>query len=360
MKRYILLNPGPVNIKESVRRALLKPDICHREPEFSGLLLGCRKKMLRAFGISADYDAVFFSGSGTATLEAAVVSSVPRGKKILVINNGVYGGRMAEIARRHGLGLVELKSDIKKRPDIGRIEAKLESDRAIAVVAMVHHETSTGLLNPVNEVGGLCRRYGKLYLLDSISALAGEGLDLRKAAVDLCVGTANKCIESVPGVSFVLVRKTALAKIKDIGPRSLYLDIVSNLRGQRQGEPLFTPAVQAFYALDAALDELIREGVRSRIRRYSMLAKMLRRGFEEAGLRYLISPELRSNTITALLLPEGISYGELHDSLKNKGFVIYAGQSRLKKVIFRIANMGQIPVKDARRLIAAIKEAVRR
>lgn len=360
MKRYILLNPGPVNIKEKVRNTLLAPDMCHREPEFGRLMIDCAKKLLRAFGITGTHRAVFFTGSGTAALEAAVVSSVPQGKKMLVANNGVYGERIAEIARRHGIGLVNLKSDIAKTPDTGAVETRLKKDRGIAVVAMVHHETSTGVLNPVYAIGKLCKRYRKLYLLDSISALGGEDLDFKKANVDLCVGTANKCIEGVPGVSFVLVSKKSLPALNKVRARSLYFHIPSNLEGQAKGEPLFTPAVQIFYALDCALDELIREGVRCRIKRYKDLAVLLRKGFEGAGLKYLIEPGYHSNTITALRLPEGVTYAGLHDALKAKGFVIYAGQSKLKKVIFRIANMGQITSGDAHRLLAALRSALKR
>lgn len=360
MKRYILLNPGPVNVSEKVRRALLAPDMCHREPEFSALMMRCAKKLLAAFGIGGSYDAVFISGSGTAALETAVVSSVAPGKRILVVNNGIYGERIAEIARRHTIGLIDLRSAITKTPDIKAVEKILKNDKDIAVVAMVHHETSTGLLNPIYETGKLCKRYKKLYLLDSISALGGEDLDFGKAGVDLCVGTANKCVESIPGVSFVLVRKAALPALRKIRPRSLYLDICSNLKGQKRGEPLFTPAVQAFYALDAALSGLIKEGLRNRIRRYSTLAALLRKGFKDAGLEYLIEPKYHSNTITALRLPKGISYKKLHDALKAKGFIIYAGQSKLKKEIFRIANMGRIGKSDARRLIYALKAAVKK
>lgn len=355
MRRYILLNPGPVNVKENVRRALLGPDMCHREPEFSGLLAQCRKKTLKAFGIAGSYDIVFFSGSGTAALEAAIISSVPQGKKILVINNGIYAERIAKIARLHGISVIDLKFKITERPDLSIIENKLKGDKDIDVVAMVHHETSTGLLNPVNEIGRLCGKYKKTYLLDSISALGGEALDFKKAHIGLCVVTANKCIESIPGVSFVLIKKNAIGRLGRIRPRSLYFDIPSNLKSQKKGETLFTPAVQLFYALDVALDELIKEGVRNRIRRYKNIAALLRKGFEEAELKYLIAPEYRSNTITALRLPKGLSYQRLHEALKKKGFVIYAGQSRLKDVIFRIANMGQISQRDMCRFLKDLK-----
>jgi len=170
----------------------------------------------------------------------------------------------------------------------------------------------------------------------------------------------NKCIESIPGISFVVFKKTALSKFKKVRPRSLYFDLPSNLNGQKKGEPLFTPAVQEFYALSAALDELIKEGVQNRIKRYKNLSVMLRKGFRDIGFKYLIEPKYHSNTITALRLPKGVAYKKLHDDLKAKGFVIYAGQSNLKKIIFRIANMGQITSADARKLLSALGAAIKK
>lgn len=355
MKKYILLTPGPVNIKERVRRALLKPDLCPREIEFSAMLLECRRKLLKAFKLGNGYEVVFFTGSGTASIEAAVASSVPRGKKILVINNGVYSERMIAVAKRHKIEAVDLKFDITQRPDIGLVERKIKDTKDIAVVAMVHHETSTGLLNPVDEIGGLCKRYDLLYLLDSISGLGGEELNFKSAGVDLCVGVANKCIESIPGISFILIRKNMVQKLETIEPRSLYFDVPTNLKLQQNGDIAFTPAVQAFYAFDAALDELIKEGVDSRIGRYKNIAAILRRGFEELGLNYLIAPPYRSNTVSALLLPRGLSYKILHDRLKAKGFIIYAGQAKLKDLIFRVANMGQLKIEDIQRFLKCLK-----
>lgn len=355
MKKYILLTPGPVNIKEKVRKALLKPDVCPREVEFSTILLECRKKLLKAFKLENSYEVVFFSGSGTAAVEAAVASSVPRGKKMLVINNGIYAQRMATIAERHKIKVVNLKFDIRQKPDIGLVEKKLNDIKDIAVVAMVHHETSTGLLNPIDEIGRLCKKYNVIYLLDSISGLGGEKLDFKKTGVDLCAGVPNKCIESIPGVSFILIRKEVVPKIEKVKPRSLYFNIPPHLKLQQNGDLAFTPAVQAFYALDSALDELIREGVDNRMRRYKNMAAFLRRGFENLGLKYLISPTYHSNTVTALYLPKGLRYKRLHDRLKAKGFIIYAGQTKLKDVIFRVANMGQIKTEDIRRFLKCLK-----
>lgn len=355
MKKYILLTPGPVNIKERIREALLKPDICHREVEFAKILLGCRRKLVRAFKIENNYEVVFFSGSGTAAVEAAIVSSVPQNKKILIVNNGVYAERMVMIARRHKIDVVNLKFNITQRPDIATVERKLKSVKYIAVVAMVHHETSTGLLNPVEEIGKLCRKFRMLYLLDSVSGLGGEKLNFQKVGVDLCVSVANKCLESIPGISFILINKKAVSRIKQVQPRTLYLDIISNLKLQENGDYAFTPAVQAFYAFDVALDELIREGVQNRIQRYKKVAALLRKNFEDLGLRYLIPLKYHSNTVTALFPPKGLTYKKLHDSLKAKGFIIYAGQAKLKDLIFRVANMGQLKTEDIRRFLKYLK-----
>ncbi len=355
MKKYILLTPGPVNIKEVVRSALLKPDVCPREPEFSKMLLGCQRKLLSAFNLGNSHEVVFFSGSGTAAVEAAVISSVPTGKKLLVINNGIYAERITTLARRHKIDLEDLKFDITQRPDISIVEKKIKHLKEIAVVAMVHHETSTGILNPIEEIGRLCKRYNVLYLLDSISGLGGEELDFEKAGVDLCISVANKCLEGIPGISFILIRKKAVPRIERIRPRSLYLDIPTNLKLQRNGDYAFTPAVQAFYAFDIALDELLKEGVEKRIQRYRNIAMLLRKGFEALELKYLIAFKYHSNTVTALYLPKGLHYKKLHDALKEKGFIIYAGQAKLKDVIFRVANMGQIETKEIRRFLKYLK-----
>lgn len=359
MKKYILLNPGPVNISEKVRRALLKPDLCHREEEFSFLLKGVRQKLLKAFGIQRSYTVCFFTSSGTGALEAAVSSSVSKNGKILIINNGVYGERISQIASIHGINKKVLLYPLATAPLLSDIEKTLKTDCSIEAVAMVHHETSTGMLNPVHEVGKLSKKYKKVFILDAISALGGEALDLEKDGVSVCAGTANKCIESTPGISFVLIKKTLAKKLQTYPKRTLYLDITGNLKEQEKGGTPFTPSIQSFYALDSALDELLKETVKKRIRRYRLLSQLLRNGFRGLGLRFLIKEKYLSDTLTALYLPKKISYQKLHDTLKNKGFIIYAGQSKLKKKIFRVANMGQLTKKEMQRFLIVLRQVLK-
>lgn len=354
----ILLNPGPVNVSPRVQQALLRGDLCHREAEFSDLLRAIRSKLLRAFA-PQDYTAVVISGSGTSAVEAMVSSALPPGKKLLVINNGVYGERMLRMATAHRIPSVELRSAWTEPPDIAQIEAKLQADPAIGGVALVHHETTTGLLNPVSEVGALTRRLGRVFLLDAVSALAGEDLALARDQVDLCACTANKCVQGLPGVAFVLVRTSLMEAMQHHQPSSLSLHLPVHWAAQERNSVPFTPSVQTWYALDAALDELLEETVAARIARYRAASQLLRTGFGRLGLRFLLPPERRVNSLTALVLPHTLSYHELHNQLKHRGFVIYEGQGQLQTAIFRVANMGHLSLDDFRRFLRSLEDALR-
>ncbi|NJN36388.1 MAG: aminotransferase class V-fold PLP-dependent enzyme [Nitrospiraceae bacterium] len=193
----ILLNPGPVNVSDRVRQALLHPDICHREDEFSELLHRIQTKLLKAFvpGAESDYVAVVMTGSGTAAVEAALMSSLPHGRRILILNNGVYGERMSQIIGLHRLGASELKCEWTVRPDPERLLLALRQHQEVHVVGMVHHETTTGLLNPVHEIAEIVDSQNRVFVLDAVSALAGETLDIAKSHIYMVTGTAGKCIQ---------------------------------------------------------------------------------------------------------------------------------------------------------------------
>lgn len=342
----ILLNPGPVNVSDRVREALLRPDICHREEEFSHLQTGIRQKVLKAFSPPKGYTVVLLTGSGTSAVEAALSSSMDTGERLLVINNGVYGERMTQMASAYGLDWVELKTSCRELPDLNQLEEVLSKDSSIRMVAMVHHETTVGLINPVQEIATLTQASGRRLLVDSVSGLGGEPLDLSEAAVDLCIGTAGKCIQGYPGVSFVLLRDDEAQRQKKISPRSLYLNLSLHLAEQEKGSTPFTPAVQVYYAFDEALEELLQEGLNARILRYRDSAQVLRKGFEALGLALYLPDACRSNSITSIGLPRDMSYEALHESLKHRGYVIYAGQGALRNTLFRVANMGALKRSD--------------
>lgn len=340
----ILLNPGPVNVSERVRQALLRPDICHRESEFTELLHGIQAKLLKLFvpGAEADYAAVVLTGSGTAAVESAVMSSLPQGKRMLVLNNGVYGERISQMVGLNRLGVSELKYDWTTRPDPERLRLALRQHPEVQAVAMVHHETTTGLINPVKEIAEVVDSQNRVFILDAVSALAGEPLDIAGPHIYMVAGTSGKCIQGFPGLGFVLVRKGFLERMRAYPRRSIYLSLTQYVDDQGRGTTPFTPAVQVYYAFDEALNELVEEGVAKRILRYKKLATMIRDRMTKLGVKPVLTPDKQSNTITAYHLPEGITYQLLHDQLKKEGYVIYAGQGQLESKIFRVANMGAL------------------
>ena len=340
----ILLNPGPVNVSERVRQALLRPDICHRESEFTELLHRIQTKLLQAFvpGAESDYVAVVITGSGTSAVEAALMSSLPHGRRILILNNGVYGERMSQIIGLHRLGVSELKYEWTVRPDPEKLLLALRQHPEAHVVGMVHHETTTGLLNPVHEIAEIVDNQNRVFVLDSVSALAGETLNIAKSHIYMVTGTAGKCIQGFPGVSFVLVRKGFIEKMRSYPKRSWYLHLMHYIDQEGRGTIPFTPAVQVYYAFDEALSELLEEGVANRVQRYKRMATMIRERMAKLGVKAVLPSDRQSNTITAYYLPDGVSYQSLHDRLKQQGYVIYAGQGNLENKVFRVANMGAV------------------
>jgi 2-aminoethylphosphonate-pyruvate transaminase len=337
----ILLNPGPVNVSPRVTAALARGDLCHREPEFADVLDSIRSGLISAFAPGGGFTAVVLTGSGTAALEAAVTSVLSERGRLLVVANGVYGERIAAMAAAARLPHTVVEGAWTAPPDVEAIGGALcEPD--IEAVAMVHHETTTGLLNPVAAVGRLAHAHGKLFLVDAVSSLAGDPLDVEAVGADLVVGTAGKCIQAFPGMAFVLVRMEVMARLATHPRRSLYLSLPAHHQAQERRTVPFTPAVQLAYALDEALAELLEEGVVERTARYAAAAALLRRGFTRLGLGFVLPPELRSSSVTALWLPAGLTYAALHDELKARGFVIYEGQGRLAREIFRVANMGHL------------------
>lgn len=341
---WVLLNPGPVNVTERVRRALLKPDICHREEEFATLLQDVRRKLLGLFGIASTHTVAMITGSGTAALESMLCSFAGEDRPILVLSNGVYGERIKTILDTYRAPVRFLSASIGKFPSLSEIERVLKEDKQIHAVAMVHHETSSGMLNPLAAVAALAKKHGKLFLVDAVSSLGGEEIDLKN--IDLCAGTSGKCLHGFPGVSFVILSKKAAAEIKSRKPRSFFLDLANALAMAERGDTAFTPAVQIFYAFREALDELAEEGLKARIRNYRKKSALIQKSAERLGLKFLVAKDARSHVLTAIWTPDHISYEDMHDRLKKKGFVIYAGQSKLKGRIFRISNLGSVSERD--------------
>lgn len=351
-----LLNPGPVNVHPDVKRAIAGPDWCHREPEFFVLQDRVRAGIVRALGLDAQrWASALLTGSGTCAVESMISSFLPRDGGLVVVSNGVYGDRIAKMGRAAGVEVVEVLSDPSVAPDLAAVERAIVDAKArgvkLTALAAVHHETTTGLINPAREIGALAKKHGLAFLLDAVSALGGEALDLEACGVDAAACTANKCFEGLAGICFVVLRREALAKHAPTPARTLYLHLPSYLSKQDAHDTPFTPAVQVLMALDVAVTLLEQETLARRIARYAGYAKIVRDGVERLGLRLWLPPELRSNTITTIAMPAGQTYERLHDAMRAEGFVIYAGQGDPRTQAFRIANMGQLPEAELARVI---------
>jgi len=354
----ILLNPGPVNVSARVRAALNGPDRCHRESEYFDLQDAIRSRLTGVFGTSPDaYTPVLLTGSGTAMVEAMIASCVPEGGRLLVVRNGVYGDRMARIAAVHRIATDAVASVWIARPPRESLERALRAERYDAV-AVVHQETTTGLLNDMETVSELVHAAGARLLVDAVSALGGEPFDFARWRPDAVACTANKCVQGLPGLSFALVRRGFMEEMQSYPERTLYLHLPRHHASQEQRSTAFTPAIQVADALKAALDELFEETVAGRIDRYARAATIVRDGLEASGFALLLPQALRSNTLTTAMLPAGFGYESLHDALKREGFVIYAGQGQLSHATFRVANMGQVAEDEFHRFVRAIGAAV--
>ena len=361
-KRMVLLNVGPVIVPERVRNALLKPDMCHREPEFSELLSNVRRKLAQAFK-SNKHSTILLSGSGTAAIEATI-SSVVRDGKLLVLSNGYYGDKMAKIARLHCINTEVMDFGWGQEITVHDVDKKLNSDAAIRFVGMVHTETSTAMLNHVREIGELAEKYDKILITDAMASIGVEDLDVNRDRIDFCIGSANKCIEGFPGCSFVSADRSRMEELKDLPPRTSYLDLCQHYRyeeglGERAGTP-FTPPVQIIYALDEALNLLLEESIEKRRERYANLAGRIRDDLEELGFGFLIPREAMCNSITSVLTRSDLPYQTLHDQLKDEGFIIYAGMGSMESKFFRVGNMGALTLEEINRFLDSMKSIVKK
>lgn len=355
----ILLNPGPVNLSARVRAALTLPDLCHRENEFGALQDEIRARLLAIYGLERDtWAPVLVNGSGTAAVEAMVASLVPRSGRVLVVDNGVYGARLAEIAQSHSIAFLSIRLPWGEIIPAEMLAKSLDETPGITHVAVVQHETTTGRLNDIGALAAVCRERRVGLLVDAVSSFGAEALEFDGWGLTACAGSANKCLHGAPGLSFVLVRREALAAGAG---RGCYLNLSRHCLAQDAHETAFTPAVPAFYALREALREFHEEGGwRERHARYRRLADEVEGGLAALGIEPLLRSGARSVVLRAYRLPRGIDYPTLHGGLKERGFIIYAGQGALASEIFRVSTMGAITRFDLLRFVAAVNELMER
>ena len=339
-RRQILLNPGPVTMTDGVREALGREDWCHREPEFADLTSSILGSLEGVYPTASHMHAVLLTGSGTAAVESMLATLAPRESKTLVAANGVYGERMAAMLRAHGRDVHVVSSPWEQAIDLDEIDRCLSEDEGIRTVVTVHHETTTGRLNDVAGLADVCLRHGCRILLDGVSSFGAEEIDFESWPIEAVAATANKCLHGSPGLSFVLVHPDALAAV-DWAVGSVYLDLRRYYEVQR---------------IDIGLAQHL--GQPARLARYRSVAEGVRQALAGLGVGALLPDEDCSAVLRSYLLPEGFVYEDLHDRLKTHGFVIYAGQGRLRSDVFRVAHMGDIRDADLQRLSMVFEEVL--
>lgn len=357
---HILLNPGPVMTSARVKAALVHHDVCHRDQDYSDVVRRLEDKLRPVFRASPDHQILLLTGSGTAAMEMAIASVVAPDRKLLVLSNGAFGERLAEIAQLHGISTVSLRCPWGQLPRPDDVARALDADPAIDTLAMIHHETSVGLLNPVGAIGAVCRARGVLTIVDAVSALGAEDVDVMRDGVGVCLSSANKCLHSVSGVSFLCVSPAVLPRLERVAPRSYYLNLGRYLRAKHDlGQTPFTPAVSAFFALEVALDELDEQGgVPARRETYRRRNLRIRRVFADLGFESLTNTGRESLTISTLRVPEHLTVDDLYQGIRERGFIIYKCKAALAARHVQVANMGELPDATIDGFLAAVTAVV--
>ncbi|WDE09313.1 2-aminoethylphosphonate--pyruvate transaminase [Thalassomonas viridans] len=366
MQHYLLLTPGPLTTSDTVKAAMLK-DWCTWDDDYNlDVVQKIRRQLVKLAspghtpGEATGYSSVLMQGSGTASVESVIGSAVGKEDKLLVINNGAYGARIAEIARYLEIEYRVIDFSETQAPDMALIEDALATDPAITHVAMVHCETTTGMLNPVEAMAELCRKYNKVFILDAMSSFGGMTLDVARLDIGFLISSANKCIQGVPGFGFVIAKTVLLEQCRGQA-RSLSLDLYAQWHTMEtaNGKWRFTSPTHVVRAFDQALTELKQEGgIKARANRYRQNQQLLVAGMRELGFEALLSQDLHSPIITSFYSPDSEEYrfAEFYQRLKAKGFVIYPGKVS-DADCFRIGNIGEIYPADIKRLLTAVAEA---
>ncbi len=360
IKDKLLFTPGPVKTAKTVKEAALT-DLDFKSSDFSMIISQIGQKLLNLAHVeSPEYEAVLMQGSGTFGIESAISSAIPANGMLLNIVNGAYGHRISKISRIHSIPLKEIIFEENQLPDLMEIETILKSNLQITHIAVVHGETSTGMLNPIAEIGELCARYNKIFIVDAMSTFGAYDIYMKELNISYLISGPDKCLEGIPGFSFVLLKRFALNQCK-YQVRSLSLDLYDQWVGlDTSGEFRFTPPVQALLAFNVALQELEKEGgVNGRAERYSVNNALLVGEMRELGFEMFLPAHMRSYIVTSFLYPDhpDFSFDEFYKHLDEKGFVISSGNIN-KTDSFRIANIGQLFPHDIQKLVDSIESVL--
>ena len=353
-----LFTPGPLTTSLSVKQAMLR-DLGSRDVEFIGAVRELREELLSVAGVSqqAGYEAILMQGSGTFSVEAVIASAMPPEGKLLAVVNGSYGDRIVKIAQVYGIETVVQKYRENELPCVEAVDKALAEDAEIKMVVVVHCETTSGIINPIEAIGEVVSQHRRCYFVDSMSAFGAVPFDFEAAKIDFLVSSANKCIEGVPGFGFCICRREALTETRGWS-RTLSLDLLAQWEGlEKNGQFRFTPPTHTILAFRQALRELDQEGgVSGRAARYEENYRTLLAGMRSLGFIEYVDPALQGYIITSFRYPEdpNFQFEKFYDLLNEAGFVIYPGKVS-DADCFRIGNIGRIDKSDVEALLEAIK-----
>jgi len=356
IRREVLLNPGPATTSDSVKYAQVCADICPREKEFGDVMKWVCNELTSVAADPSEYETVFFGGSGTAADEAMISSCVPEDGCILIVDNGSYGQRLAKITSVYKINHKVFNSSTYERININALENEFKTGK-YTHLGIVYHETTTGLLNPLDIICPLAKKYNIITIVDAVSIYAGMPMNLSKLGIDFMASTSNKNIQGMAGVGFVICKKSELEKTKNIHMRNYYLNLYDQYAHfSKTGQTRFTPPVQTLYALRQAILETKQETVEKRWERYTECWRILVDAVKKFNLKMLVKEEEQSHLITAIFDPETpkYSFDDLHDLSRKHEFTIYPG--KLGNInTFRIANIGDIKPQEMERFTTVLK-----
>ncbi len=356
-----LFTPGPLNTKSSVKGAMLH-DMGSRDAEFLNVVKEIRSELLNIAGLTPEdgYDTVLMQGSGTFGVESVISTVIPSYGHLLILTNGAYGDRIKLMAKVYGLKTTTLKYRENIVPPVKDAEEILIKDETITHIAIVHCETTTGIFNDIKGIGLLAKKFSKIYIVDAMSSFGAVPIDLKALDIDFLISSSNKCIEGVPGFSFVIAKTQTLENC--IGQaRTVSLDLYSQWIDMKKSNQFrFTPPIQAILAFRKAIDELkIEGGIKKRAERYMKNYNLLIEGTKMLGLKTYLDQKDQGYIITSFLFPENpnFDFTRFYESLHQRGQVIYQGKLSDTNC-FRIGNIGQLFPRDIKNLLIAIEEVL--
>ncbi len=355
MDEILLMLPGPTTVDPRVLSAMSKAVVNHRGAKYGEILTETTELMSKVF--QTPNKSYLLTGSGTAAMETAVANTVAPGEKILNIVGGKFGERFMKIADTHGIKTQELSIEWGNAVTPKQIEETLDENEDIKAITVVHNETSTGVAAPIKEIGKVMKNYDTLYIVDTVSSLGGDEVNVEKFGIDVCVTGSQKCLAAPPGMAAITLNDEAWKAVDNVETNTFYLDMKAARKSGDKTPPEtpYTPSVSLTYAMNEALKIVMEEGLENRVARHHKAAKASVAAVKALGLELFADEKVSSATVTAVKMPEGVTDAEFRGTTRDKyGVELAGGQDHLKGNVFRIGHMGCVSYKELVQTFAAI------